>query len=402
MRSPTTKIVLLLLPLLGACFDDSPEAIGSEGTASSTAAAQSDWMAQEIPTVLAGRGIFQPQAIVAFDGSLILVWRENGSAAGAGSNLYSSRRPPGGSFSEPLRINDRLDSLESWNHDENRASVALGPDQLLAVAWTTREPSVWAAISSDGGASFAESFQVNQDEGRAYQGFTAIDFDSTSVLHAVWIDSRSAEREGAEEPADLYYARVENGTVVAEKNLTDATDDGSVCSCCRPFLRADGDRLSIAFRNAPNDGFRDIYRIAGDTAGSFAEPARFGPPMWELRGCPSAGPVIAGADTLWFEASTGAGRILAASDTDRSFSIVLENEAGWKLRRPPRPVAGSTELLLVPGDPAARLIRSTDGGWESFDTSVPIWATTAAFIEGEVFAIGTEDGELRLASRRVL
>jgi hypothetical protein len=402
MRTLATLFVFLLVPFLGACVDDPPTAVGKGAPESEAAATQADWMVQDLPAVLAGRGISQPQAIVASDGGLVLVWRENGSTAGAGSNLYSSRRPPGGSFSEPLRINGQMDSLESWNHDENRASVALGPDQLVAVAWTTKEPSVWAAISSDGGASFAESLQLNQDEGRAYQGFTAITFDSTGVLHATWIDARGAEKEGVEEPADLYYARVEKGAVVAETNLTDAEGDGSVCGCCRPFMTADGDRLSIAFRNAPEDGFRDIYRITGDTAGSFSEPARFGPPMWELRGCPSAGPVIVGAETLWFEASTGDGRILAATDTDLSFSIVLEKEDSWKPRRPPRPVAGSADLLLVPGDPAARLIKSTNGEWTNFDTAVPVWATTAALIDGEILAIGTKDDELHLASKKSL
>ena len=382
-----------LLLLLSACAGDPPAAEGPEPAAAAVAPAA--WTARDTPAVLVGRGIFQPQAAVAPDGGLILVWRENGPKPGAGSNLYLSRRPPGGAFSEPVRINDQTDSLGSWNHDENRAGVALGPDRRVAVAWTTRASTVRAAISSDGGASFAPSFQLNQDRGRAYHGFAAVAFDAAAVLHAIWIDSRDAEHVGAEEPADLYYARIEDGTVAVEHNLTAAAGEGSICGCCLPFMEVDGESLSIVFRNA-TDGYRDIYRVTGDIAGSFEEPARFGPPMWELQGCPSAGPVSAGGHTLWLEASTGRPRILAAADTDGSFSVVLENEAEWALKRPPRPAAGNTDLLLVPGDPTARLIRYVDSAWTSVG-SVPKWATAAAFVDGELLVIGSQEGELRFA-----
>jgi hypothetical protein len=84
-----------------------------------------------------------------------------------------------------------------------------------------------------------------------------------------------------------------------------ADQDDSICGCCRVDVdvRSD-DRLVIAFRNT-GGGYRDMFRIEAGADRVFGEPARLGPLMWELNGCPVIGPLNVGEVTLWSEASTG-------------------------------------------------------------------------------------------------
>lgn len=378
----------LLGLLLGACAADVPEA-------SNEAAA---WTPEPTPPALASRRVFQPRILAADDGARLLVWRELGAK---GSNVYLARRPADGAIGDPVRVNEAPDSVLSWNHDENRPAVAFGPGGAVAVAWTADDGNVRAAVSSDGGATFAPSVRLNQDEAPAYHALPAIAFDAAGVLHGVWIDARDAGHPGAEEPADLYYARVEGGTV-SERNLTAGRED-SLCGCCRLDLRMTaGEELAIAFRNAGVDGYRDVYRLAGTADGGFSEPERLGPPMWELEGCPSAGPAVLDDATLWNEGSTGRWRTLAAAASDGTYSVVLESGEEWSVRSPPRQVAGSPAddpLVLVPGRPHSRVLRRRDGAWVSTLDDVPEWAASALLSAGRLWVVGSEDGELRLASR---
>jgi hypothetical protein len=378
--------------LLAACGPQAPPG----DTAPPAAAA--GWLAEPTPPVLASRRVYQPQLAVAADGTLLLVWREKGEQ---GSDLYLSRLSAGGAASEPVRINDRPGSVQSWNHDESRASVAPGPGGRVAVAWTTDSGNVKVAISADGGKSFAPSVRLNQDEKPAYHGFPAIAFDTEGVLHAAWIDARDAPQLGAEEPADLYYTRLVDGAV-EEHNLTADRDD-SVCGCCQPDMEiaADG-RLTIAFRNATADGYRDIFRVAGRAGRAFAAAERLGPPMWKLGGCPSAGPVTVNEVTLWNEVSTGKQRTLSAAAAGDAYQIVLDGTDG-SVRLPPRRVTGSSggdALVLIPGDPHGTIFRAADGSWSPALEDVPEWVTSAALDGDRLLVAGEVDGEARFASRR--
>jgi hypothetical protein len=297
-----------------------------------------------------------------------------------------------------VRVNDLEESVASFDLDELRPALALGPDGRLAVAWGDRAGDVRVALSRDRGASFDASIVLNQDDGDGAQSFPSIAFDPEGVLHAVWLDTRVSGTPD-EEPADIYYARVRDGEV-EEANLTD-DDTPSVCGCCRPHIAADGSgELSVAFRNTTTDGYRDIFRVSGSLDRGFSTPRRVGPPTWELSGCPMAGPLVVGPDTLWNDASTGDRRTLVAGGLDETPRALLESGAGFRVLYPPRRIAGDEgvdALFLVPADPAGRLIRrDADGGWEVLPGTVPRWATSAALLGGELLVAGRAGEELKV------
>ncbi len=388
---------LLVCAALVACtpaaeIEDESAAAAGDGAAIETVAVDTGL------GFLRDRQVYLPQFAGGADGSLYVVWRE--PAEERGGNLFISRRTEAGVFEPPVRINDMEGTVGGGSLDEGRAAVAVGEDGLIAVAWTSRGSHIRAAISNDGGESFAASVNLNSDEdARAYRGFVDIALDAAGVAHAAWIDGRFAPR-GAEEPAELFYARIE-GTQVTEINLTEDQVD-SICGCCRVNVevRAD-DRLVIAFRNT-GGGYRDIFRIEADADRVFGEAARLGPPMWELNGCPVIGPLNVGEATLWSEASTGKRRILAATGTDGAYEVVIEDTEEWAIERPPRMVAGSgaaDTMLLVPGRPAGKILRGSGTVWTVAAEDSPRWAMSAAMIDGRLILLGDLDGEMHAEAR---
>jgi hypothetical protein len=347
---------------------------------------------------LRDRELTLPQFAGGADGGLFVAWRE--PTEGRGGNLMLARRGDSGAFEAPVRVNDIEGSVGGGSLDEGRPAIAVVGDQV-AVAWTARGGDIRAAVSNDGGRTFAPSLNLNSDEGAgAYRGFVDIALDAQGVAHAAWIDGRFAPR-GAEEPAELFYARIA-GSEVTEINLTEQQAD-SICGCCRIDVAARPEGgLRIAFRNT-GGGYRDIWRIEAGPDGAFGEPARLGPPMWQLNGCPVIGPLNVGEATLWAEASIGKRRILAATDTSGQFEVVLQDDEQWAIERPPRVVVGAARddatLLLVPGRPAGKLLRGAGSDWRVAAEGLPRWAMSAALIGDRLVLIGELDGELQAETR---
>ena len=349
---------------------------------------------------LASREAFEPQVTILRDDTLVLTWRERGEA---GSNIFASVKASDGGFGSPVRVNDEIDTVESYAHDGMRAAIAVGEDATIALAWADSRAQIRAAISTDGGTSFAASTRLDQAVEPAYRAYPAISFDSSGNLHAIWIDARYA-KPGAEEPADLFYAELSRGQV-AEVNLT-ADQEPSICGCCRTFIRADNDSLTMAFRNTTAEGYRDPATINGTRAGGFSQPLSAGEPLWELSGCPMAGPVLAGNEILWHDGSTGKKLTMLASLDERETQRLFDDEeiAGWIGRRPPRAIStvdGLSSVLLVPGEPASRLIARGPDQWTVVADDMPDWASNATYSEGMLTLVGAPSGKFRYTTRHV-
>ncbi len=381
--------------------------VAASGCAASGGATSSDDSAGESVAVanvdvatglgfLRDREIYMPQFARGADGSVYIAWTER--STGRSADLFISRLGPGNVYTPPVQVNDIPDGVSGGDLDEGRPAIAIGADGVVGVAWSARG-EIRGAMSRDHGASFEPSMALNADAGeRVYRGFVDLDVDAEGVAHAAWIDGRFAPR-GAEEPAELYYARI-NGSEVTEINLTEA-QAASICGCCRVDIDVRPDQeVVIAFRNT-GGGYRDIHRVIGTTASEFGEPVRLGPPMWELNGCPVIGPLNVGEATLWSEASTGKRRLLAATATDGNFEIVIEDSEEWRIDRPPRIIAenGGEALLLLPGRPTGLLLRGSGTSWSVVADDVPMWAMSGTLIDGNLVLVGALDGQLQAESR---
>ena len=402
MRSFASLALALSVILLGACgnSDSSTTAPQSSAESSPNSADIVDFSVPMGLEYLKAKRVFAPQAKILGNGTLTLTWRERGET---GSNIYISASDSGGKFGLAVRVNDELDTVESFAHDSMRAAIALTSTDKIAIAWSDSRAQIRAAVSNNSGISFAPSIRLDQSGEAAYRGFPSISFDSSGDLHAIWIDSRFAE-DFAEEPADLFYAKVSDGDVI-ETNLT-ANQEPSICGCCRTFISADNDALSMTFRNTTADGYREPFVINGDLDGEFSHPQSVTNPLWELNGCPMAGPILADGEVLWHDGSTGKKLIMISSPGETQASRIFNDEARgeWIGRQPPRAVStvdASSSLLLLPGQPASRLIVQLNGSWDILSDELPSWATSAALYDGTLYLVGAPGGEFNFELRAV-
>ena len=334
--------------------------------------------------------VHQSQVFAQADGSLLLVWVQAGPYD---LDLFVARQSADRKFTHPLRINHA--GLNRYTGDEARPSVALGPDGAVAVAWTADNNDVMLAVGARYGATFDAPLKLNQDSGEAARTMPAVAFSPDGAVHAVWLDPREAPK-GREEPSDLYYAHVVDG-IVKESNLT-ARQEPTVCGCCRPFISVDAaGRFEIAFRNSTASGYRDISRISRQGGGAFSEPQPTSPPIWELNGCPMAGPIVSHGGTLWKDASTGDWRLLWSTDASASPAAPPAARDGLVLTHSPRLVSGREDWVLIGAKPHGLIMTWDQGSWQIVRDDLPPWATSAAVSDGRLVLIGNEDGQLRAA-----
>jgi hypothetical protein len=400
IRILASLILTLFVVLLGACGngDNSTKAAQSRAEPSPNSVDTAVFNGPNGLENLKAKRVFEPQATILGNGTLLLTWRERGET---GSNIYISVRGAGGIFGPPVRVNDESDTVESIAHDGMRAAIALAATDKIAIAWSDSRAQIRAAVSHNGGTSFASSIRLDQSDEAAYRGFPSISFDASENLHAIWIDSRFAE-DFAEEPADLFYATIANGEVT-ETNLT-VNQEPSICGCCRTFINADKEKLSMTFRNTTADGYRDPFVISGNLDGGFSEPLAVTDPLWEINGCPMAGPILADGEVLWHDGSTGKKLIMISSPGEtqarRMFSDDVRGD--WIGRQPPRAVSmmdASSSLLLLPGQPTSRLIVRRGKRWDILADDLPSWATSGAYYNGSLYVVGAPAGELKFEQR---
>lgn len=149
--------------------------------------------------------------------------------------------------------------------------LAAGPDGELYVVFTGRpddrpddDGDIFLVRSVDGGGSWSEPVRVNDDDGSALQFFPAIDVGPDGTVHLMWGDMRD---DPAQTRYHIYYARTEDqgatfgaelegGIRVQDSRVTDFASNPNVGF---PFGLFIGDYFSI---QATED---DVYMVWADT-----------------------------------------------------------------------------------------------------------------------------------------
>ena len=367
--------------------EDNAEMLGADaGPGTDHAVPGHDTAAGPFGFLVSEKGVYQTQVLLQSDGSLLLVWVQKGPYD---LDLFVARQQADGTFAPPLRINQL--GLNRFTGDEARPSVTLGTGGAVAIAWTAVNNDIMLAVGSSYGERFDAPVKLNQDEGEAERTMPSVALAPDGVAHTVWLDPREAPK-GREEPSDLYYASVKDGTV-QELNLT-ANQEPTVCGCCRPYIAIDdSSRLDIAFRNSDANGYRDISRISG-ISGSLGEPQPTSPPIWKLNACPSAGPIVSAGGTLWKDASTGSWRLLWSTDPNVAPAELFTDQAELELTYSPRTVSGRETWVLVGAKPHGLIAEWKNGSWQVLLDSLPRWVSSAVVKDGDLILIGNEKGQL--------
>lgn len=340
------------------------------------------------------RGYVAPQLARNGEGSVVMAWLRPSEQ---GHDLLVARRTAAGALQEPRRLNEVPGSVRHLGLDEARFVLVGGPGDQFGLVWFDRDGHVVASLSRDGGRHFDGPFVVDDGEGRPENAFAGAALDRTGALHVAWLDARNAPVD-MEEPALLLHAVVTAEGAGPEHDLS-SEHTPSVCGCCRPFVVSGRDGVEVLFRNAGEDGYRDIHRVEQELDGSFAAPERVGPPTWKIAACPMSGPVSDGREVLWKDGSKGRPRlVLGTTDTAPLVEVFDSGRSGWGPLSPRFVERGDDPhaLLLVPGVPHGRLFARRGGTWDVVVDEMPVWCRDAVVLEGQLLMVGDEHGQLRM------
>ena len=251
-----------------------------------------------------GRANANPSA--AADGRTVAVAWAASEPGGATDIYVAVSRDGGGTFGDPVRVNDIAGDARVSGEQPPRLIVRT-PNRL-AVAWvSTRDgTTIRVAQSADGGRTFAPSIAVSQAGAPGNRGWHAMDVNARGDIEVVWLDHRAmaghehhhtagaghGTRDGAAMArlSAIYAARVRaDGRVEPERQIATG-----VCYCCKTAIAAVTDgSIVAAWRHVYAGNFRDIAFTRAADGRRFAAPLRVSADEWRLDGCPDDGPAIA-------------------------------------------------------------------------------------------------------------
>jgi hypothetical protein len=306
-----------------------------------------------------GAGSAQPRLTLAPDGVPVLSWLE--PARDAHALKYS--RFVAGAFTPPAEVVRGTDFFVNW---ADLPSVQPITADLWAAHWlkfaadSAGAYHIATSVSADGGATWSDPVQLNDDQAMAEHGFVQL-FPWARDIGAFWLDGRQLAEWSFEEPdkllgTSLRVARLDGaGNVVAREIV-----DELVCDCCQPRMAMTATGPLVAYRDRTPEEQRDIV-VRRHVDGRWQGPVSVGEDGWIIEGCPVNGPAVAAVDervaVAWFTAAAGKPRVRFAASRDggATFAPAVDLDAAGAF--------GQTGLVL--GDDGTALVtwwRAAAGG----------------------------------------
>ncbi|HUF74077.1 MAG TPA: hypothetical protein VMR74_14430 [Gammaproteobacteria bacterium] len=282
-------------------------------------------------------GSAQPRLASDLDGSVLLSWLE---PEGNQRVLKFARVDAGGvAASREVVRSERM--FVNW---ADFPSVTPITDALWFAHWLRRRPDsgaydVATRISTDGGMSWSDAEQMNEDEAEAEHGFVEV-FPWGGNVAAFWLDGREFANWSFDDPdallgTSLRLARYDATGVAAAREIV----DDMVCDCCAPDVAFTTAGPVVAYRDRTESEIRDIV-VRRFEDGRWSETVGVGNEGWFIEGCPVNGPAIAAQGdevvVVWFTAADGRGRVRFARSRDAgaTFSAPIDVDADGAYGQP--------------------------------------------------------------------
>src|SRR5688572_6880623 len=227
------------------------------------------------------------------------------------TNLYLAISHDGGStFAAPRRVND-IDGDAGATNEQPPRVVFSGSSaaRTMTVLWSkrdlgpqqTRRDVIRMSRSTDGGRTFTPARFAHDPEFSGARGWESLTAGPDSLVHAVWLDGRDAQKKIAEmahsgmahkgqPPQDIYHSMIgPDGRIIESIIAT------GVCFCCKTAVAVDArGAVYAAWRHIFPGSMRDIaFAKSTDGGKHFSPLVRVSEDKWELNGCPEDGPTFA-------------------------------------------------------------------------------------------------------------
>ena len=313
-----------VVPLLMTCFLLLAAAFSSAEAEQETNAGLA---LDSILPVFAGPVPISPPA-VRFDerGSVHLAWLEKSGSVGAVKSVHIGKDNK--AVATPVQVNTQASPPDAFHQ---APGLATGTGNHVFVSWSTANQApgslfasdLHVARSQDGGQTFENPMQVNDDGLPISHTFENLATGNGSDLYVAWLDGRGKDPSGA---ALLFGCSNDQGRTIG-KNLT---VNGMACPCCRPMVAvAPNGHLWVVWRKTFTGNVRDIVLAKSEDRGqTFSPPLLVHKDNWVFSACPHRGPSI-GFDRFgriyvgWYtEGTDEQPRLLVATSDDqgRTFS----------------------------------------------------------------------------------
>lgn len=246
-------------------------------------------------------GASNAHASVASDGSRVVVtWAA--AREGSPTDVFAAFSTDGGaSFGAPVRVNDVAGDARASGEQAPRVAVGDG----VRVVWTSRRDglSMLRGAKASGDA-FTPATTMHAEKLAGARGWASLTLDGKGAQHVAWLDGRgdgapppsSGEGGGRARPARAAMRQDLYHAVSRPDGTRDETRIATdVCFCCKTSVATGPDgSVYVAFRHIYKPNLRDVA-VARSTDGgrTFGAPVRVSEDRWAIDGCPDDGPAVA-------------------------------------------------------------------------------------------------------------
>jgi hypothetical protein len=241
-------------------------------------------------------------------------------------------------WTAPVEVVEGGDFFANW---ADLPAVTESGDGSLVAHWLAKTGeetyaySIFLARSRDGGASWSELGQLNDDDTSTEHGFVSY-VKEEDGLRAFWLDGREMAAGG-----DMTLRTAWIGESVSASQVLDPR----VCECCSTDAVGSAAGALVVYRDRGDEETRDVTRLIG-AADEWTAPAVVAADGWKLLGCPVNGPAVDAqgeqAALAWFTGADEAPRVQAALSTDGGHSF-------------------GSPVVVDPDEPAGRVDVVLDG-----------------------------------------